>query len=491
MTTRTRFNHRAGSDRLPDAIRSGDLPRVQLILQDAAPDAVNQPDKNGETPVLIAAKTGQRDMLGLMLDYDRSALDQVFENGTLLGMAAASGDRATLRLLADRGAPLEAKDNEGRTPVIRAWQAGQQDTLRDLLRMGADIAAENAEGKNILHLAAAANDTKTLRLLIEEGGAAHLHKTSADDDRITPLHAAVKAGAEEAAEILVAAGASANIADAKGISPLQSAAEKGLQGLILTLVVNGSADINRTAPDDSMTALHSAAAHQQTHAMRLLIALGADAHLADGKNRTPLNIAAWSGSLDGVKLLMEETPAETDADAAMQSRVQALYDALFYAHDDVAEYMIDSGKVDMNRPTRGGDTLLQAALQGGRSDMAEKIIAAGAAIDVVNAQGMSPLLLCAGRNLVVPASLLLSKGANPNLPAAAEPPLHAAIAADHGFMVELLLQHGANPRVTDGFGRAAIDVARQKGRTNMIAALESALDQAPDMAKPQPPSPRP
>lgn len=491
MTTRTRFNHKAAADRLHDALRAQDTARVQLILQDASPDVVNKPDASGETPVYIAAVTGQRDMLHLMLDYDSTGLDTVFESGTLIGIAAARGDRATLRLLADRGAGLEICDSEGRSPLIRAWQEGRHDALRDLLRMGANIAAENKDGKNILHLAAEAGDAAALRILIEEGGAAYLHKPTNNDDRITPLQAAILAKAEDAAEVMIAAGAPVNIANAKGISPLQSAAETGHAGLVLSLVVNGGADVNYRSPDDGMSALHIAAAHQHTNAMRLLIALGADAHMPDAKTRTPLNISAWCGSLDGVKLLMEETPAETDADAAAQSRVQALFDALFYAHDEVAEYMIDSGKIDMNRRARDGETLLQAALQGGRSDMAEKIIGAGASVNDVNAKGVSPLLLCAMRNLVVPATLLLSKGANPNLPAATEPPLHAAINADHGFMFELLLQHGANPRVTDGFGRAAIDVARQKGRANMISALENALTDSDNTPQKAPPSPRP
>ncbi len=494
MTTRTRFNHRASARNLPAAVRANDMPRTQQILQEAEIDLVNLPDGAGETPLYIAAKTGARQMLQLLLEYNKTAIDWAFADGTMMGSAAARGDTQTMQLLADHGASLDARDNDGHTPLMRAWQAKDLNAMQTLLRMGADIAAENKDHKNILHLAAEANDTAALQTLLEHHGAQHVQTAMSGGDKLTPLHAAVKAGAEDALHALIAAGANVNAPDGNNRAPLHTAAERGHAGAVLTLVINGHADINamNESPEGAYTPLLLAAIGKHENVMRLLIDLGADAHQPDKQKRTPLNICAWNGHLEGVKLLLDETPAEVNAEDAAQSRARALYDALFYAHDDVAEHMLDSGKVDVNARVHGSENMLYASLQGGRSDLTAKVLAAGALPDVLNRQDVSPLLLCAQRRMIAAATLLLDHGANPNMPGTAEPPLHAAIAASDGAMVTLLLSHGANPNTVDRFGRCALDVARQRGQSDMIPALEIASKNFKAMEKiTSPPTPAP
>lgn len=489
MTTRTRFNHRAATSNLPAAVRSNDIPRAESILQQSDIDLVNLPDATGETPLFIASRSGQLNMLSLLLEYNKSAIDWAFADGTMMGAAAARGDVQTLRRLADHGASLDGKGNDGNTPLMRAWAAKNFDALQTLLHMGADIAAENSEHKNILHLAAEANDAAALDILIAQRGALHVQNAMSAGEKMTPLHAAVKAGAEDAVQALIAAGANVNAPDGKNRTALQTAAEMGHAGIVLTLVAVGHADVNtmNDSPEGTYAPMHLAAIGKHENVMRLLIDLGADPHQVDKQKRTPLNICAWNGHLEGVKLLLDETPAETNAEDAALSRAHALYDALFYAHDDVADHMLDSGKVDMNIRVHGTENMLNAALQGGRSDMAAKVIAAGAEVNITNRQDFSPLLLCAQRNMMAAAALLLKSGANPNMPGTSEPPLHAAIGANDSPMVTLLLAHGANPHMQDRFGRCALDVARQRGQAEMIPALEIAAKNFKAMEKITPP----
>jgi len=488
--TRARFNRSAApAQSLHRIAAEKDLSLAAGILQGGA--EIYAADENGDTALHAATQAGNTALLQLLIAYDRSGIDVAGKDGTALGIAAAANDVATLQVLAHGGADLNAPDKDGKTPLMRAWQAGAQDTLRALLRMGADIGAVNHDHKNILHLAAEANDVATLQTLIAEGGAAHLQSRMPSAGKLTPLHAAVRAGAEDAARVLIAAGANVNTPDAQNMTPLHTAAARNDTGMIYTLVCEGHAEMRRTENPAGYTALHIAVINKNAAALRALCDLGADPHQMDTDKRTPLNIAGWNGFLEGVKYLMEEIPAEVEEEAALQSRTQALFDALFYDHADVADYLIASGKVDMNRPARSGEYVLQAALQGGKSDMAEKIIEAGANVDIKSPQGMSPLLLCATRNLVVPAVLLLQKGASPNLAPLSEPPLHAAIAGDYPFMVTLLLEHGANPLQTDSFGRIALDLARQKGRTNMIPDLERAQQKFAAAPKPAPEPPAP
>lgn len=486
--SRRAFNNTAAS--LLAALHRDDDKTALRLVADGAP--LTTADSAGNSAWHLAAHLGKQDVLQLMAQMDGGIVNSIGADGTAMGAAAARGDVATMRTLAALGASLDAVDSSGQTPMMRALAAQEYGALSVLMRMGARVEAVNGDHKNILHLAAEMNDTAALRVLLAEGAALHVQSRMPDAAKLTPLHAAVKAGAEEAAQQLLRAGASPNIPDALNMSPLHSAAERNDAGMIYTLVCEGHADIDAAVNAAGYTALHSAVIHKCAEAMRALCDLGADAHRMDSDKRTPLHIAGWNGFLSGVRYFMENVAAETDDDAALQSRTQALYDAIFYDHAEVADYLIASGKVDMNRPTRSGEYALQAALQNGKSDMAEKIIAAGADVNVKNTAGMSPLLLCAMRNLVVPATLLLQKGANPNLHPAGEPPLHAAITGDYPFMVSLLLAHGANPLQTDSFGRAAIDVARQKGRgASMVGDIEQAQQRYANMTKDAPPKSAP
>lgn len=470
--THTRFNRPAAPRLLHRLAAAADNETLAALLQGGA--EVYALDNNGDTAVHAAARAGNIAMLQTLFDYDRSGIDLAVAHGTALGIAAAANNSTALRTIADAGADLNAPDKNGQTPLMRAWQAGAHDAMRTLLQLGADIGTVNLDYKNILHLAAGANDVAALEILLAQGGAAQLQTCMPSADKLTPLHAALREGAEDAVRVLIAAGANVNIPDAQNMTPLHSAAARGDAGMIYTLISEGHAEINRVENPAGYTALHIAVIHKHEAALRALCDLGADPHQMDAAKRTPLNIAGWNGFLLGIQYLMEDIPQEVDDNDALQSRTQALFDALFYDHNEAAEYLIASGKVDMNRPTRSGEYILQAALQSGKSDMAEKIIEAGANVNIKNPQGMSPLLLCATRNLVVPAVLLLQKGANPNLTPLSEPPLHAAIAGDYPFMVTLLLEHGADPRQKDSFGRGALDLARQKGRARMVIEIEAA-----------------
>jgi ankyrin repeat protein len=486
--TRTRFN-RAAAPRLLHRFAAEPEARdtLPMLLQGGA--EVYALDDNGDTAVHAAAQAGNMAMLQTLFDYDRSGINLAGADGTALGIAAAANNSAALRLIIDAGADLNAPDKNGLTPLMRAWQAGAFDTLQTLLQLGADIGAVNTDHKNILHMAAGANDVAALDILLAGGGAAHLQSRMPSADKLTPLHAAVREGAEDAARVLIAAGANVNIPDAQNMTPLHSAAARNDVGMIYTLVCEGHADIIRVENPAGYTALHTAIINKNEAAMRALCDLGADPHQIDNEKRTPLNIAGWNGFLPAIKYLMEEIPAEVAEEDALQSRTQALYDAVFYNHEDAADYLIASGKVDLNRTTRHGDYVLIAALQSGTSDMAEKLIAAGADVNTRNKDGMTPLLTCVMRNQVVAANLLLLKGGDPNLSSPSTRLLHAAIARDYPFMVSLLLQNGADPLQADGFGRGALDLARQQGRANMVGEIEQAVLHLSNMKNQKPEGP--
>ena len=73
------------------------------------------------------------------------------------------------------------------------------------------------------------------------------------------------------------------------------------------------------------------------------------------------------------------------------------------------------------------------------------------------------------------AQVLLTHGANPNLPDSSTGgcPLHDA--ARTGFLdtVRLLVQHGADPQARDNTDSRPVDLARDNGHTDVVAFLET------------------
>ena len=83
----------------------------------------------------------------------------------------------------------------------------------------------------------------------------------------------------EVADMLLGAGASPNIRDRRGVTPLVFAAEEGNPEVVRRLLAAG-AQVNEQARGGE-TALMRAARHGRSEAVKLLLAAGADASLKD------------------------------------------------------------------------------------------------------------------------------------------------------------------------------------------------------------------
>ena len=181
--------------------------------------------------------------------------------GAALVAAAEAGDLAALRRLLDGGTPVDARDARGRTALLAATQADQVDAARLLIARGADVNAKDGIQDSPFLYAGAEGRLQILRLTLAHGAdlkstnryggtalipAAHhghvdtvreLLKTKIDVDHVnrlgwTALLEAIILGDGGAAHteivhLLVAHGASLQLADARGVTPLRHAEQRG------------------------------------------------------------------------------------------------------------------------------------------------------------------------------------------------------------------------------------------------------------------------
>ncbi|MFN3844146.1 MAG: ankyrin repeat domain-containing protein [Rehaibacterium terrae] len=190
---------------------------------------------------------------------------------------------------------------------------------------------------------------------------------------------------------------------------------------------------------DQRTLAMLAAVHVDLRLLRALIAAGVDLNLAHA-GLTPLLAAtrdSWHGRVEAVMTLLANgaDPRVVDAD---------------------------------------GNTPLHHAARSTDPGVAALLLDAGAALDAVNHEGLSPLgVACAAGNWRL-AKFLIERGAH-NEPAGGQPVLLAAAGGDDDPAgVNLLLRHKARVDARDQRGRTALLVACRADNAEIVAALLAA-----------------
>jgi len=121
-----------------------------------------------------------------------------------LHAAAHKGDIAALKQALATGADVNARDAFGRTPLHVAAFAQQRKAIRVLAAAGADLGALEVDRYDAVTIAAVADDEETLRVLLSLGASAKLVTSRYDG---TALIAAAHLGHDGVVRQLIAAGA--------------------------------------------------------------------------------------------------------------------------------------------------------------------------------------------------------------------------------------------------------------------------------------------
>lgn len=263
---------------------------------------INATDKDGWTPLSLAAQDGHEAVVKSLLNSD--IVDADSKNGegrTPLSWAAQSGQEGVLKLLLDSDiVDTNSKDIEGQTPLLLAACNGHEAVAKLLLANGAKPDAEDLCGNTPLSLAARNGHEVVVELLFKEG--AELESKALDD--FTPLLWAARMGKRAAVKLLLDKGANLESESHGGRTSLSWAAESGHEEVV-KLLLNKGAKLESTCYT-GQTPLSWAASRGNEAVVMLLLNKGAKLESTCDSGGTPLSWAARSGHEAVVKLLLNK-----------------------------------------------------------------------------------------------------------------------------------------------------------------------------------------
>lgn len=160
-----------------EAVEQGDLTHVQSYVDGGA--KLDAPCGSGRTPLQLAAWTGERQVIALLVKNGANPNAPDEYGYTPLCCAATRGDIPTMAALVAAGADVNWRDKAGRTPLEDSVAClGSVQSVRWLLDHGADPNAVPLDGWTALHQAAARGDTEIVKLLVSRGAHADIRNSS-------------------------------------------------------------------------------------------------------------------------------------------------------------------------------------------------------------------------------------------------------------------------------------------------------------------------
>jgi uncharacterized protein len=399
------------------AVHVDDRGIVQALL--AAGARVNVADDTGVTPLYLACLNRSADLVALLLKSSADPNAALLNGETPLMNCARTGNPESVKLLLAAGARINDKEKaHDQTALMWAAAQSQSDTVRVLLEGGADPRARSrAYSQMVTGEQTQRAGREELSYWVRRGGS-------------TALLFAARSGDVGSARWLLEKGADPNDRLADGMSALVQAAYSGNPGVAMLLLEKG-ADPNDAAT--GFTALHAAVLKSELDLVKALLARGADpnARVARGtpirRNTTDFYIP---GTLVGATpyllaakflepgIMRALVDGGANADATLKDGTTALMLAAGIGAAAGANRrgvaVLDGGVMepagnlqkavvaalesgaDIGAVNEAGDTALHGAASLGHADVVRLLAEKGAALNVKNKRGLTPLALAQG-----------------------------------------------------------------------------------------------
>ena len=429
-----------------------------LILSIGAnsPINLNSPNKQGDTPLIVAARCGHPAIVKLLLDKNANYI-HLNKKGQSALLESLSNNHMDIYEL------LYAKltEREKKLPEMNPVEHAMIKTIIDIIPAARDVLPElpalknnqtDNEGNSELHMLAKGGHHEALKQLLASRSEPGYEvdgttETMADDDNefgldeaksgstvlqarkldiemlnnegLTPLCEAVRYGRYKAAELLLDKGAKVDHASRTGVTPLWLACRPRV------------VEAHRGMTDDTGDFMRP-----PIDLVRLLLDYKATLDAPSFDKQTPLMAASATGDSEVVIHLLK---AGANISHANDHGFTPLMFASHFGHVKVASTLLDNGALPNPEPGNKLSALLLAA-ESGHDEVVR---------------------------------LLLRNGAKPNYQHEDKSTaLTAASAAGTVSTVKLLVLSGADRSIKDKFGKNAMDYAMANGHRAVIQVLK-------------------
>lgn len=191
---------------------------------------------------------------------------------------------------------MTAVDSAGRTVLVIAAEKGHKPAAEWLLQHGVAVDAADSNGCTALHYvsrSSSSDDAAMVGLLLANG--ADVHKCT--DLQYTALDMAAQSGNMQCARVLIAAGVDVNHLNSMHLTSLHIAIREHHAAVAQLLLEHGAAAVMNSVVAikctksccNSVTALMMCT---EADTVKLLLAAGADVHVANSAGDTCLHVAA-------------------------------------------------------------------------------------------------------------------------------------------------------------------------------------------------------
>lgn len=424
---------------------------------------VNLQNCHGETPLHLAIRSRNEQLIDLLLDHISIDVNLRTNNEQCaLELCLMQSDTFVIDLakkLIKSGAncnPLKSKTNENLLQTLIHYNVEESALF---LTPYAKIDHVNNMGYSALHLSAEHNMYKLANELLKLGAKPNIKAMATNLN--TPLHLAVENNATEVIDVFmkhmkevkenVLSAEDLNCKNIDGKTPLNLCLELGRQNLLNAFVGMG-ADIN-LRNDSGLTLLHQAILNKDVEAAVFLLQQGADMYALTENNRNPLQLAIEQRLPKVVDVLCTLGVSLS----VLDGQDPPLWTALELEFEDIAQILVRHG-VDTDcwcpGPEGCQQTLLHRAIDENKEALAIFLIRSKCDLDSPRQAGpngeggdeakdkLSPLHLCCLWGLVEVLKTLIGHGANVNaLDAENATPLHVAIRNRQDEIITILLCH--------------------------------------------------
>jgi uncharacterized protein len=410
-----------GTTPLHWAVRADDVELSTLLIKAGA--NVRAANRYGVTALSLAAVNGNAALTRLLLGAGADANEIVSRGQTVLMTAARTGNADVVTALVDKGAAVNARETQlGETALMWAASENHAAVVKALVARGAEVDARSKtvtfpkdrfglEGVQTIlprgHwtalMYAARDGAPAATAALLDAGA---QINAQDPDGTTPLVRAIWNSHYDTARLLLERGADPNIVDTADMAALYAAVDMSSLGEVygmpprqvkdkstpldimrLVIAKGGKVDAklksaalqrNHTPGEPLLgagtTPLMRAARNGDYQAMRVLLAAGADATLAQPNGTTVLMLASGVGR--GLGVFAKDYGTEADLLEGVKT--------------------ILGQKVDVNAANNNGLTALHYAAQAGLETVVAELARAGATLDVKDKNGRTPVDVALG-----------------------------------------------------------------------------------------------